>query len=322
MKKFLSTSFLLVCTLVCFGQDQIIDGNLRIGQNHDALGYGLGLYFQGNTDDFWFKRYNLAQNSSEFRLNITDDLYANDRFVIGTTSSVDGLWYPHFTLLNTGILGLRTDNPTYPLDVNGIIRSTRFPLIVGDDNINDHAVRLAILYDNSMSGSMRYINFGKDATKNNTGELAFNHQSDNSANNWVSLGMYGQERSERLYILGDGNVGIGTIESKGYKLAVNGKIRAQELKIEASNWPDYVFDDSYEFRSLPDLKSFLIKNKHLPEVPSAASVQENGINIGDMSSLLLKKIEELTLHLIEKDEQISDLIKRVKSLESLRVPVK
>lgn len=101
-------------------------------------------------------------------------------------------------------------------------------------------------------------------------------------------------------------VGIGTLTPQE-ALSVNGKIRAHEIKIEvgSANWPDYVFDASYSPASLSEIEDFIRLNKHLPEVPSAKEVEENGIDLGNMNMKLLKKIEELTLHLIEKEKQLN-----------------
>ncbi|MBB6502642.1 hypothetical protein [Pedobacter cryoconitis] len=101
----------------------------------------------------------------------------------------------------------------------------------------------------------------------------------------------------------DSNVGIGTTTPKE-KLSVNGKIRATEIKVETANWPDYVFDDKYENRSLTELAAYIKEHKHLPEIPSAKEVEMNGIELGEMNKQLLKKVEELTLHVISQNEKI------------------
>jgi hypothetical protein len=101
-----------------------------------------------------------------------------------------------------------------------------------------------------------------------------------------------------------GNVGIGTTDTRNYKLAVNGNIRAKEIKVEATPWPDYVFNSSYKLPSLSETELFIKENHHLPQIPSAAEVEKEGISLGEMNAKLLKKIEELTLHLIEQNKQI------------------
>jgi len=98
-------------------------------------------------------------------------------------------------------------------------------------------------------------------------------------------------------------VGIGTATPKE-RLSVNGKIRAHEVKVEIENWPDYVFTNGYKSLTLPEIEAFIDQNGHLPGVPNAKSVLENGIALGEMNKVLLEKIEELTLHLIEKDKQL------------------
>ncbi|MCR9252370.1 MAG: hypothetical protein NXI20_18240 [bacterium] len=96
---------------------------------------------------------------------------------------------------------------------------------------------------------------------------------------------------------------------------VNGIVRSKEVKVELENWPDYVFTPSYNLQSLSEVESFINQNGHLPNIPSAAEVEENnGIELGQMNAKLLEKIEELTLHLIEKDKEISELKETNKEL--------
>ncbi len=110
----------------------------------------------------------------------------------------------------------------------------------------------------------------------------------------------------------NGNVGIGTVDTYGNKLAVNGTVRAKEVKVEAGPWPDYVFTPAYRLFTLTDVKTFIDQNGHLPEMPSAAQVAKEGLALGEMNKKLLQKVEELTLYLIEKDKQINTLIKQMK----------
>jgi hypothetical protein len=102
----------------------------------------------------------------------------------------------------------------------------------------------------------------------------------------------------------DGNVGIGT-DLPSEKLTVNGKIRARAIRVDVDAMPDYVFAPKYELLPLPELEKFIQVYNHLPEVPSAKEAEKNGIELGEMNKILLKKIEELTLHLIEKDKALA-----------------
>lgn len=103
-----------------------------------------------------------------------------------------------------------------------------------------------------------------------------------------------------------GNVGIGTLTPQD-RFSVNGSIRARGVKVENANWPDYVFTPTYELMSLPKVETFIKNNGHLPDIPSAAEVARKGIDLGENQALLLRKIEELPLHLIEMDKKVIKL---------------
>nr|WP_068892975.1 hypothetical protein [Pedobacter panaciterrae] len=108
-----------------------------------------------------------------------------------------------------------------------------------------------------------------------------------------------------------GNVGIGSIDTKGYKLAVNGKIRAQEIKVETANWPDYVFAKGYQLPSLQEIEQHIKDKGHLHGIPSAEEVKADGVDLGEMNAKLLQKIEELTLYLIEQNKQVMEQNKTI-----------
>jgi len=105
-----------------------------------------------------------------------------------------------------------------------------------------------------------------------------------------------------------GNVKIRSLENQKAYLAVQGKVHAEEVKVDLNvPVPDYVFKNDYQLRSLADVKAYVQANSHLPEVPSAKEIEENGIDLGEMNMLLLKKIEELTLYQLQHEEQMSKL---------------
>ncbi len=108
--------------------------------------------------------------------------------------------------------------------------------------------------------------------------------------------------TDRLVIEHDGNVGIGT-SSPTHKLDVLGTIRANEVKV-ATGWSDFVFEPDYELKSLEQVEEFIEENGHLPDIPSAEEVEENGISLGAMDAKLLQKIEELTLYVLELNKEL------------------
>jgi len=83
---------------------------------------------------------------------------------------------------------------------------------------------------------------------------------------------------------------------------VDGKITAAEIKVESSGGADFVFEEDYQLKSLEEVELFIQENKHLPEIPSAKQMEENGVDLAEMNKLLLQKVEELTLYLLTEHE--------------------
>ncbi len=133
---------------------------------------------------------------------------------------------------------------------------------------------------------------------------------------------------ERFRVDCKGRVGIGT-PTPSAKLDVNGNIKAHEIEVTLAsmqdlqlngtlaannitytangNTADFVFEDNYQLKDLSEVEAFILTNKHLPEIPSAAEMEEGGVNLAEMNKLLLMKVEELTLYLIEQQKEINEL---------------
>ncbi len=115
-----------------------------------------------------------------------------------------------------------------------------------------------------------------------------------------------------------GNVGIGTLPSANYKLAIDGNVIAEEVRVALkANWPDYVFEDDYNLEPLNKVEEFINTYGHLKDIPDALTAESDGISLGEMNALLLKKIEELTLYTIQQEKKINSLSKENNQLQSL-----
>jgi hypothetical protein len=112
-----------------------------------------------------------------------------------------------------------------------------------------------------------------------------------------------------------GNVGMGTLNPTE-KLTVNGRIRAKEVLVESTGWSDHVFAKDYKLVPLSEVEHHIESEGHLPGVPSAQEVAEKGISIGEMQAVLLAKVEELTLCVIELKKENYELRKKMLKLES------
>lgn len=135
---------------------------------------------------------------------------------------------------------------------------------------------------------------------------------------WYTNGVgYNDLYCKNLYckdLYSNGNVGIGTDEPM-FKLDVRGTGHFCEVRVRTESWCDFVFADNYELPNLVELEKFIKCNRHLPGVPSEAEVIENGVDLGEMNRVLLQKIEELTLIIIEQDKVLNEQNERINKLE-------
>jgi hypothetical protein len=224
--------------------------------------------------------------------------------IFGTMCSASAQWSTlgnNTVHSNTGNVGIGTASPCAPLHIKSTSNT-----YTGQRN--------AIVLDNgNLSG-----NRSSDIVWAANGVPKWEMGNDKAANGEQTFYLFDLESTAfpRLLITSNGNICIGTDNPKGYKLAVAGGVIAESVTIKMQNtWPDYVFDKDYKLLPLPELKKFVDRHRHLPEVSSEKDIKDKGLDLAEINRQLTKKIEELTLYLIENDESDKLLLERLKKLE-------
>ncbi|OKS85674.1 hypothetical protein [Mucilaginibacter polytrichastri] len=179
----------------------------------------------------------------------------------------------------SGNIGIGTTTPQAALDIGGLIQISVQNKAVPPSDIS--------------YGLFPYGGVG-------LGIFSGAHESNQGIGIWTNPN---GNKTEVVRILSGGNVGIGTITPDA-KLSVAGTIHAQAVKVDMIGWSDFVFKPTYKLYSLALVKSYIDRNHHLPDMPSEDDIIKDGLDIGAMSKIQTKKIEELTLYLIEKDRQV------------------
>ena len=235
----------------------------------------IGTYQGWNTNAIYIGGYNYSNNPTSIAT----------KYISFGGSSVERLWID----LLSGNVGIGTTNPGSKL-------------VIADGN-NGVSIN---------SGDISGLGFNRNVTDGAIYNSSISGWQFSARDERFSLEGYSGATHILFDVLKNGNVGIGT-SSPDAKLTVSGQVHAQEVKVTVNApGPDYVFEKDYQLTSLEEIKNYIDQNKHLPEVPSAKEMEKNGIQLGEMNMLLLKKIEELTLHLLNQEKKFTAQEERIK----------
>lgn len=202
---------------------------------------------------------------------------------------------------NTSIVGnmsleRATDNAYREINANSVLKGLY--LNANTSSANGASIEM-YGKDNTLTdrkGAIRFISYGSIGE----GAAFFNY--DPSTSLW----------RRTMTVTNDNKVYIGDVKPTGafanYKLSVDGSIVAKRCVVQIANWADYVFKPDYELMPLTKVEAFIKEQHHLPDMPSEKTVLENGVDVSEMNKLLLQKIEELTLYMIELKKE-NELIK-------------
>lgn len=188
--------------------------------------------------------------------------------------------------------------------VSGYINKS-LPIILDVRNYGKYKVKITYSQDKvDVLTAPNQIKINQTPTGTDISDFAVSTELDN---NLITSGNLRISGAGNHYIQ-NGNVGIGTA-SPDTKLTVNGTIHTKEVKVDllAPMVPDYVFATDYKLRSLSEVENYIKENSHLPEIPSAREIEKNGLMLAEMNMNLLKKVEELTLYLIEQKKRIDKI---------------
>ncbi|WP_221648968.1 hypothetical protein [Bacteroides sp. K03] len=237
-------------------------------------------------------RHNDSNLNYQFQISTTfehdDRIFFRKLAHLKTDTEYNNNWQEFATRGVNTFNGVQTINGDQY--VNGNIHVNKYlfipsnrELIFGNTSDRDHSLRIS--YNGNDNNGSCYINY--------SGDLRYRN---GSMTDDVPVVLFSK----------DNNVGIGTLDPQGYKLAVNGTIRAKEIKVD-SDWADFVFKKDYKLPTLGEVKKHITEKGTLPGIPSESDVKANGVSLGEVNALLLQKVEELTLYVIKLQEEVNEL---------------
>ncbi|URM35521.1 hypothetical protein [Flavobacterium anhuiense] len=212
-------------------------------------------------------------------------------------------------ILNNGNVGIGTEYP-----------DTRFSVEDNSDNLFVASYKGGKVGTNYKFTSLRYgESFSYAGTAANIGYMS--HHTNKTLSGLYFTNYGESELFSSLFIKVGGNVGIGTV-SPTNKLDVNGTIHSKEVKVDMSGWSDFVFKKEYNLPTLEQVEKHIAEKGHLENIPNEEEVLKNGINLGEMNTKLLQKIEELTLYMIQQNKKIENQMNEIETVKNENIDLK
>jgi hypothetical protein len=237
-------------------------------------------------------------------------------FIIAQSIHAQQWTYPGGVAYYPGNVGIGTSSAGFMLNVLGDY--------VIQQRIESTGAFAGLYMKSNWATRQLGIHYGSDGSNGiGTNSLRFGRYDPNGdqfGNGWqANPVVFDMDAPDASFIMNDlGQIALGTFDTKGYRLAVNGSAIFTKVVVKAyTNWPDYVFQPTYRLRPLSEVEQYIKQHNHLPEVPSAEEVEKNGIDVGENQAMLLKKIEELTMYVIEQNKKIEALEAEVKSIKRM-----
>ncbi|MDR0207211.1 MAG: hypothetical protein LBI45_08160 [Bacteroidales bacterium] len=291
----------------------IHDGNINMSIPSQAKFEVNGLFStqNANVSELLSATMLSAQSANVFGATTTNLLNAQSASVVGTTTT------NQLSAQSANVAGTTTTNQLSAQSANiaGTITANTLNVqkanFTGTVDVNTgiQTLSLGSSYHSDLSWGTSYIGF--NAKRNN--------------GNWTLAGDGANNGGAVIWSTVDGSLLFASIpktsgstqtisdakvkENIKLYLTPNGVLKAKEVLVSTTGWPDYVFAKDYKLLPLSEVEEFIDKNQHLPNVPSAVEVENNGIQLGEMNAILIRKVEELTLYVLDLQKQITNLQK-------------
>ena len=201
-------------------------------------------------------------------------------------------------------VGIGTHNPLYKLHVVG---NTYISQNIGIGAIPENNVQVNVESNKRVGYNINHL-YSQDYG------YAFRAIVNNTTTK--GIGIYSNILGKDVFtVYGDGKMEISNANGKTLQLDASGMLHSRYIKVDNDNWADYVFNKDYYLMPLKEVEHFIKSKGHLPNIPTAKEIEEEGLNLGEMQTLQMEKIEEMYLHMIEMNKKILFLEKEVKDLK-------